>query len=706
MQGKLVYEFGPFRFDPRERLLSRNEQSVGLSPQLFDLLLFFVENAGHLLSKEELRNEIWGQAHVSEDTLKVAVGNLRRALGKGQNGLQWIENVRGGGYRFVAGVVRVTEVSATNGNAATDEGPSDGRIQPVKPWARYRIPVVISVLTVLAVSLAVLLFMPAPRLRAAYYTPLTNDIQDKTGPLFTDGVRVYFFEKGSNLTTLAAVAVAGGGKGPIPAPSGNVTIYDLSPSRSELLVDRLRSDQESGLWITSLLDSPPKRISDHRVTAASWSPDGQHVAFIQSKNLYIVGTDGSGARKIAEIPGETMLLRWSPDGQALSFTENEYRNGEVWESIWQIGADGSNRHRLLEGWNNPPHECCGSWAPDGKFFIFQSTRNGRTDLWALSSRPGFLRGLLGSNGEAPVRLSSGLQGFLFPVVNPNGKQVFAVGIEKRGELVRYDSELQNFVPFLGGISATWVSFSKSGQSVAYINYSDQTLWRANSDGSRKTQITFSPLQVDGFSWSPDEKWFALRARTPGVPWMIHLIPTQGGDARLLMPSDTEQGVPTWSADGKSIAFSDVPPIFGKSSGAEVIHLLDVKTHKLSELPGSRGLWTARWSPNGTSLAALTIDGQRLLLYDVGTKKWRPTKAEHVNNPTWSHDAKYIYFDTEGDNRALCRVRVADGHVDQLTSLRAYPNLAWWWSGVTPANSPLILRNLGTNEIYSLMLEFR
>src|SRR4029077_4276252 len=111
MQEKPIYEFGPFHFDPRERLLSRNGQLVSLSPQLFDLLLFFVENAGHLLSKEELRSKIWRQAHVSEDTLKVAVGNLRRALGKDQNGLPWIENVRGGGYRFVAKVVRTAEVT-------------------------------------------------------------------------------------------------------------------------------------------------------------------------------------------------------------------------------------------------------------------------------------------------------------------------------------------------------------------------------------------------------------------------------------------------------------------------------------------------------------------------------------------------------------------------------------------------------------------
>ena len=251
-----------------------------------------------------------------------------------------------------------------------------------------------------------------------------------------------------------------------------------------------------------------------------------------------------------------------------------------------------------------------------------------------------------------------------------------------------------------------MSFSKSGRSVAYIDYPDLTLWRANSDGSEKTQITFSPLQVEGFSWSPDEKWLALRARAPGENWMIHLVPSQGGDVQLMTPSEAEQGIPTWSADGRSIAFGDVPSTFGKASGTEVIHILDVNTHKLSELPGSRLLWSTRWSPDGKSIAALTIKDQRLMLYDLTTKKWRSTQAKDVNNATWSNDSKYIYFDTEGSDRALRRVSMADGHVDQLASLHTYPNLAYGWSGVTPDNSPLILRNLGTYEIYSLALESR
>lgn len=212
--------------------------------------------------------------------------------------------------------------------------------------------------------------------------------------------------------------------------------------------------------------------------------------------------------------------------------------------------------------------------------------------------------------------------------------------------------------------------------------------------------------MDGLSWSPDEKWLALRARNPDKPWTIYLVSSDGGDAKPLIPSDTEQGVPTWSADGRSIAFSDVPLVFGKASGTEVIHLFDVNSHKLSELPGSLGLWTVRWSPDGRSLCALTIDGQRLKLYDFTTKKWRPTRAEKVDNPTWSADGKYIYFDTEGDDRALRRLRVADGRVDELTSLHTYPDLAYGWSGLAPDNSPLILRNLGTTEIFALTLDSR
>jgi Tol biopolymer transport system component len=98
-------------------------------------------------------------------------------------------------------------------------------------------------------------------------------------------------------------------------------------------------------------------------------------------------------------------------------------------------------------------------------------------------------------------------------MSADGQQIFAIGNQRQGELVRFDSRVKEFVPFLGGISATWVVFSNSGKYVVYIEYPDDTVWKANADGSEKKQLTFSPMQVDGLDWSPDEKWLALRART-------------------------------------------------------------------------------------------------------------------------------------------------------------------------------------------------
>lgn len=270
-----------------------------------------------------------------------------------------------------------------------------------------------------------------------------------------------------------------------------------------------------------------------------------------AKLLFVANTDGTQCRRIAELSGAVDSPDWSPDGKTIRFAEKKLlQNGDVRQSIWEVRADGSNLHQLLQGWNNLPGECCGRWMPDGNSFVFQSTRDGRTDLWALSKR----RDLFRRDSDSPVRLTSGALDYSSPAVSADGREIFAFGTERRGELVRYDRDLKEFVPFLGGIAATWVSFSKSGDSVAYIDYPDLTVWKANPDGSGKSQITFPPFEADGLSWSPDEKWLTLRGRTRGKPWNIYLIPSSGGEVKALSPSEADQGIPSWSSDGSSIAF--------------------------------------------------------------------------------------------------------------------------------------------------------
>ena len=97
-----ICEFGPFRLDATERVLLRSGRHVALKPKSFDLLLALVENAGHILGKEELMDQVWPGSFVEEGNLTVGISNLRRILGRRRNGLPYIETVPRRGYRFIA----------------------------------------------------------------------------------------------------------------------------------------------------------------------------------------------------------------------------------------------------------------------------------------------------------------------------------------------------------------------------------------------------------------------------------------------------------------------------------------------------------------------------------------------------------------------------------------------------------------------------
>jgi hypothetical protein len=74
---------------------------------------------------------------------------------------------------------------------------------------------------------------------------------------------------------------------------------------------------------------------------------------------------------------------------------------------------------------------------------------------------------------------------------------------------------------------------------------------------------------------------------------------------------------------------------------------------------------------------------------------------------WSSDARYLYFLRRGSDPAILRVRIADGTIEQVTDLKGVGQTGFrsgFWMGLTPEDSPLILRDVGTEEIYSLDLK--
>lgn len=102
----LVYEFGPFRFEPKENRLLRGGSPICLPPQGFEMLLALVERSGSLVTKGELIERVWQRRFVEENSLNKCVSEVRKALGDQRVAPRYIETVAKRGYRFVAKVSR------------------------------------------------------------------------------------------------------------------------------------------------------------------------------------------------------------------------------------------------------------------------------------------------------------------------------------------------------------------------------------------------------------------------------------------------------------------------------------------------------------------------------------------------------------------------------------------------------------------------
>jgi DNA-binding winged helix-turn-helix (wHTH) protein/TolB-like protein/Tfp pilus assembly protein PilF len=116
-----IYEFGNFRLDEAERLLSSEGEPVSLAPKVFETLLLLVQNAGHLVDKDELMKSIWPDSFVEEVNLNRSISTLRRALGEKPNEPRYIETVPKRGYRFIA---QVTEAGRQQEESSAQPRPA------------------------------------------------------------------------------------------------------------------------------------------------------------------------------------------------------------------------------------------------------------------------------------------------------------------------------------------------------------------------------------------------------------------------------------------------------------------------------------------------------------------------------------------------------------------------------------------------------
>lgn len=537
------------------------------------------------------------------------------------------------------------------------------------------------------------------------YLRITHDAVAKD-LIGTDGPRLYF---GIEFGGVYQMSVHGGNEAPVnvnlPGPS-MFQLSSVSPDGAKLLIAQLSglSNASAPLWSVPTLGGSPVRLSDIHGISGAWSPDGQKLVYVRGNALYLANADGTGSRYLVDLPGPlagpnadtsegqniTTSPVWSPDGREIAFTLVTSK-AQI-NQLWEVSADGKNLHEMFPGWHEEQGECCGSWSPDGTYFIFAADGQ----IWAARQA----KSLLHRVNRDPVQLTSGAVSYGFPIFNKDGKSIFAVESIRRGELQRYDTGTRQFVPFLNSISAQDIAFSKDGQWVAYVTYPDGILWRSRPDGTEKLQLSFPPVYALLPRWSPDGKMIVYSGLQKGQDEHIYEVSAAGGTPQQLLPNlKGNFGDVAWSPDGDKLIFA----LKGDASAAIGIQLLDLKTQQLSPLPGSDGLYSPRWSPDGRYIAAMPGDESRLMLFDWKTQKWTTLLNGMASYPAWSRDGRSIYFLHLSKDSAIDRVAIASGKVEEVVSLKGYPFTGFFgfWLGLAPRDSPVMLRNAGTEELVSM-----
>ena len=440
--------------------------------------------------------------------------------------------------------------------------------QPRTHWLKWSLLAVLAVIAVLVPWFRGPL--PPPRISGA--KQITHDGIAKSN-LVTDGNRIYFSEASPGHMTVNQVAATGGEVATLDVGVRNPVVMDISPETSELLVAEEINFGGSSVWSVPLPAGSPRYIITD-AGGALWTPDG-HLVFSRENDLYIAEHDGANPRKFAVAPDLPRWVRFSPDRSRIRFEVASIANST--SSLYEARSDGSNMHPLFPGWNNPPIECCANWTADGRYFIFRSIRDGANNIWIVPDNISWLRKV----SREPIQLTTGPLQFDDPLISKDGKKLFVVGTQPRAELVRYDAKSGDFVPFLGGMSAGDVEFSRDSQWITYISYPENALWRSKADGSSRLQLTYPPMRAALAHWSPDGQQIAFSAAMPGKAWKVFLISRDGGTSDPVTTEDVWETDPTWSNDGSTLAFGHYDLLHSEKT---FIELFNVKTRQLSHLP--------------------------------------------------------------------------------------------------------------------------
>lgn len=618
--------FDVFEVDLQAGELCKQGRRIKLQEQPFRVLSLLLERPGEVVTREELRQELWpADTFVDFDHgLNSAVARLREALGDSADGPRFIETIAKRGYRFIAPfqplepVINEVSASVTGLNRASIRSRAAGGI-----W--------------IGAALCFALFSAAA-IWGLY----------RTGP----------DSQLSRIEVVPLVGLRGFQATPAFSPDGKLVAFRQSDGARNTGIYAAAVGGEKSLQLTS----------DPGDCCPTWSPDGERIAFARysqkTVSIYIVPALGGTERRVYEgAPGMAAGLSWSPNGNSLAFSESSSADPtRAWISVLSL-ADSSARPLTLPpaGWLD--HEP--AFSPDGTQLAFiRSTVAGvSNDVFVMPV-----------TGGQPKRLTFDNR----PIMGPptwtadSTEVIFSSNRAAITGLWRVSAagSVPNPVPGPVG-EATWPSIPANGNNaLVYEQWvSKANIWRLDLEDSKHAEKLPSALVSEKGDkmrpeLSPDRKRVAFESDRMGF-WDIWTCDVGGTSCDQVTSLHGTAGRARWSPNGRYIAFE-----FHPNERSE-IYMVEVPAgvpHLVRTIPGADNL-SPGWSRDGKWLYFASKRGaepfQIWRMPVQGGPAVRLTKNGGIS-PVESADGRYLYY-CKYERGGVWRMPVQGGEETEVLS---------------------------------------